>query len=545
MPSVLLVNGMSSIVTTIATPISASTAVSHTSGPHPRSDQRNRRPRSVRAVAGPPAAHGVQAPPHRWPVADENGDGGVDDDRPVEADQRVDQEAGGDERDRQHGHGADGHPQREHGVRLRDRRREGDRRRVMGPHAAVEVAPDRPAVRVGIPPGLRSCRWWQRPRGCLRRVRHGGSVPPRLREAGVPCDDGRVQSGSLWAATMPPERRVTTSPLDGDTDADVAIIGGGYTGLWTALYLAEADPTLRVVVLESEHVGHGASGRNGGWCSALLSTGLTALAGRHGRDAAIAMKRAMIATVDEIGSCARRRGTTPATARAARSHSPAHRRRNCASPPPSRRLARSTSAPTTWRGWVPTRSATIARPPPRARRRVHAALRRGAPVAAGPRRRRRGAAPWCAHPRPDGCAGHRTAPGHHRTRRRARRRGRAGDRGVHRRPPRAPPRRHPALLADDRFRAVDRAAVGPHRARRASHVQRRPQHDHLRPAHGRRAHRLRRSRRAVPLRVADRAGLRSPRAGALDARRVGRRPVPRAPRRRLPVPLGRPARGAA
>ena len=101
---------------------------------------------------------------------------------------------------------------------------------------------------------------------------------------------------------MPPDRRVTTSPLDGDTDADVAIIGAGYTGLWTALYLAEADPTLRVVVLEGEHVGHGASGRNGGWCSALLSTGLTALAGRHGRDAAIAMKRAMIATVDEIGT---------------------------------------------------------------------------------------------------------------------------------------------------------------------------------------------------------------------------------------------------
>ena len=100
---------------------------------------------------------------------------------------------------------------------------------------------------------------------------------------------------------MPPDRRVTTSPLDGDTEVDVAIIGGGYTGLWMALYLADADPTMRVVVLEGEHVGHGER-RNGGWCSALLSTGLTAMAGRHGRDAAIATKREMIATVDEIGT---------------------------------------------------------------------------------------------------------------------------------------------------------------------------------------------------------------------------------------------------
>ena len=54
-------------------------------------------------------------------------------------------------------------------------------------------------------------------------------------------------------------------------------------------------------MLEGEHVGHGASGRNGGWCSALLSMGLTTLADRHGRDAAVAMQRAMHATVDEVG----------------------------------------------------------------------------------------------------------------------------------------------------------------------------------------------------------------------------------------------------
>ncbi|WP_329111114.1 FAD-binding oxidoreductase [Micromonospora sp. NBC_01699] len=90
-------------------------------------------------------------------------------------------------------------------------------------------------------------------------------------------------------------------PLTGDRDADVAIVGAGYTGLWTAYYLAVADPSLRIAVLEKEIAGYGASGRNGGWCSALFATTTAKLARRHGRDAAIAMQRAMQATVDEVG----------------------------------------------------------------------------------------------------------------------------------------------------------------------------------------------------------------------------------------------------
>ena len=58
--------------------------------------------------------------------------------------------------------------------------------------------------------------------------------------------------------------------LPGDITADVAIVGAGYTGLWTAYYLHQIDPTLRVVVVEAEFAGFGASGRNGGWLSALL-----------------------------------------------------------------------------------------------------------------------------------------------------------------------------------------------------------------------------------------------------------------------------------
>jgi glycine/D-amino acid oxidase-like deaminating enzyme len=106
---------------------------------------------------------------------------------------------------------------------------------------------------------------------------------------------------SLWAATMPADHQVSGTPLGRDLDVDVAIVGAGYTGLWTALALAQRDPGLRIAVLEREHVGFGASGRNGGWCSALLATNLTAYAATHGRAAAIAAQRAMHETVDEIG----------------------------------------------------------------------------------------------------------------------------------------------------------------------------------------------------------------------------------------------------
>jgi glycine/D-amino acid oxidase-like deaminating enzyme len=94
------------------------------------------------------------------------------------------------------------------------------------------------------------------------------------------------------------------APLAGDRDADVAIVGGGLTGLWTAWYLLERDPRLRIIVLEKEIAGFGASGRNGGWASALFPRSTASLARTHGRDAALAMRRAMIATVDEVGIAA-------------------------------------------------------------------------------------------------------------------------------------------------------------------------------------------------------------------------------------------------
>jgi glycine/D-amino acid oxidase-like deaminating enzyme len=89
--------------------------------------------------------------------------------------------------------------------------------------------------------------------------------------------------------------------LSGDADCDVAIVGAGYTGLWTAYYLLKERPDLRVVLLEREFAGFGASGRNGGWCSALFAASLGTIAKRYGRDAAIALQREMFRTVDEVG----------------------------------------------------------------------------------------------------------------------------------------------------------------------------------------------------------------------------------------------------
>jgi glycine/D-amino acid oxidase-like deaminating enzyme len=108
---------------------------------------------------------------------------------------------------------------------------------------------------------------------------------------------------SLWweavAAPLPPRPALTQ-----DLEVDVCIVGAGFTGLWTAHSLIRRDPALRIAVLEREVAGFGASGRNGGWCSALFATSDAALARRYGRDAMMAMRRAMQDTVDVVGASA-------------------------------------------------------------------------------------------------------------------------------------------------------------------------------------------------------------------------------------------------
>lgn len=105
--------------------------------------------------------------------------------------------------------------------------------------------------------------------------------------------NGRV---SHWFDQLPTPR----AALPGDRDADVCIIGAGYTGLWTAYYLKRAEPSLRIIVVEARFAGFGASGRNGGWLSGLAPGHRAMLAKRHGREAVIGWQRALNDAVDEV-----------------------------------------------------------------------------------------------------------------------------------------------------------------------------------------------------------------------------------------------------
>ncbi|MFD6887392.1 NAD(P)/FAD-dependent oxidoreductase [Streptomyces sp. NPDC059957] len=113
---------------------------------------------------------------------------------------------------------------------------------------------------------------------------------------------------SFWYATdetapaHPPR-----APLTGNATADVVIVGGGYTGLWTAYYLKTAAPDLRVTVLEQKFCGYGASGRNGGWLYNGIA-GRDRYAALHGHQAAQRLQHAMNDTVTEVIDTAAKEG---------------------------------------------------------------------------------------------------------------------------------------------------------------------------------------------------------------------------------------------
>jgi glycine/D-amino acid oxidase-like deaminating enzyme len=97
-------------------------------------------------------------------------------------------------------------------------------------------------------------------------------------------------------------------PLDGPTSVDVCIVGGGFTGLWTAYYLKRAEPSLRVLVVEQRFAGYGASGRNGGWLFGGIAGSRRRYAQTHGRQAVVDLQHAMNDTVDEVIAVAEREG---------------------------------------------------------------------------------------------------------------------------------------------------------------------------------------------------------------------------------------------
>jgi glycine/D-amino acid oxidase-like deaminating enzyme len=104
---------------------------------------------------------------------------------------------------------------------------------------------------------------------------------------------------------FPPRR----PSLPGPAEADVCIVGAGFTGLWTAWYLKRADPDLRVVMLEAAFAGFGASGRNGGWLTAALPGSRDRYArGPRGREGVLALQRQLQQTVDEVAAVCRAEG---------------------------------------------------------------------------------------------------------------------------------------------------------------------------------------------------------------------------------------------
>ena len=113
----------------------------------------------------------------------------------------------------------------------------------------------------------------------------------------------KYRSLSLWWDQLPDaEFNVQRPKLQASIEADVAIVGAGFTGLWTAYWLKKFEPQLNVIVVESEVAGFGASGRNGGWCSALFPASLDKIAAKSGRAAAIAMHSTMQNYIAQIGS---------------------------------------------------------------------------------------------------------------------------------------------------------------------------------------------------------------------------------------------------
>lgn len=112
----------------------------------------------------------------------------------------------------------------------------------------------------------------------------------------------RVAPAATWWLADSGDDLMPREPLDGDSRVDIAIVGAGFTGLWAAWYLLARDPTRRVLLVEAETAGFGASGRNGAWLSAGLGVTPTELARRTSPETARATVEAMRDTIGEVAA---------------------------------------------------------------------------------------------------------------------------------------------------------------------------------------------------------------------------------------------------
>ncbi len=112
-------------------------------------------------------------------------------------------------------------------------------------------------------------------------------------------------SKSFWLGATPYQ---DNPPLEEDIRADVAIVGAGFTGLSTAWYLRQADPSLRVVVLDSDVVAYGASGRNAGFVTTVMGMGLTTTALRFGKEKARQAHDFAVRAVRHLGEMVQEHG---------------------------------------------------------------------------------------------------------------------------------------------------------------------------------------------------------------------------------------------
>jgi glycine/D-amino acid oxidase-like deaminating enzyme len=111
-------------------------------------------------------------------------------------------------------------------------------------------------------------------------------------------DEAFLHPNNLWDDDSP--TGVAACPIDRDEVADVVVVGAGFTGMWCAYEIARRDPSRRILVLEGSHVGFGASGRNGGWCSATPPRGLDEIDAAMGSGAGRAIVNSLVAALDRI-----------------------------------------------------------------------------------------------------------------------------------------------------------------------------------------------------------------------------------------------------